>query len=456
VTGLRFRIAVTLMAAGSALALAAPVEACSCLESGAACEAYWKASAVFVGRVTSVSSAQTPGGRQALLRSRRITMEIVEAFTGVTGSTVDVLTGSGGGDCGFPFKEGTAYIVYGSPGEAGGTVLVSACSRTSALPAAANDLTYARAVASGVPLTGTISGSVELATRSLAPGVGKSTRPLAGVGVRLEREGQTVRVLTGADGRFAAAGLPAGRYVARLELPDGLAGEVWPGTIELKDARGCAEVRGEAFADGRVTGRAVDVAGRPIAGLTIDLTVPAGIDAPLGPERLHAVTDAAGRFEVAPVPAGRFIVGVNTRRDGEGRLIEPRFFHPGVDALAAATRVTLTAGQRVVLEDFVLPATVSFVAVTGVVLDVNGAAAANARVYLKGPSETGYVLGEPVVTNADGRFALAAIAGRSYRVFAERPRGDAPGARIDSSEQAALTAARDAAPIKLVLRPPQY
>ncbi len=448
----RPRVLVALVVCAASLWLVASAEACSCVGAGPACEAYWKSSAVFVGRVTSVAPAKGGPGPRAMLRSRRVTLEIVEAFSGVKGKTIDVLTGSGGGDCGFPFKQGASYIVYGSTGEADGSLLVSACSRTAALPAAAGDLSYARAVASGVPLSGTISGSVSLTNRSLAPGVGKTARPLAGAGVRLERDGQATRVVSGEDGRFAATGLPAGSYTARLELTDGLAGEISPSMIELRDARACAEVEAEAFPDGRVSGRAVDAAGRPIPGLTIDLTLPAGIDAPLGPERLHAVTDGAGRFEIARVPAGRFVIGINTRRDGEGHLLEPRYFHPGVNGLSAATRIALTAGQRVTLADFVVPAAVRFVPVSGVVFDGSGAPAANAKVYLKGASETAYVLGAPVVTGVDGRFTLAAIAGRSYRIFAERPRGEGPGGRLDSSEQVPIAAASGSAPVKLVLR----
>jgi hypothetical protein len=52
-----------------------------------------------------------------------VTLEVVEAFSGVPGKTIEVLTGSGGGDCGFPFKEGAAYVVYGSRAEPAGPLL---------------------------------------------------------------------------------------------------------------------------------------------------------------------------------------------------------------------------------------------------------------------------------------------------------------------------------------------
>ena len=167
-------------------ALATPAEACTCLENGPACEAYWKASTVFVGRVTAVSPP--PSGRPGatFLRSRRVRLEVSEPFSGVSGSTIEVTTGSGGGDCGFPFKEGLDYVVYATRPDPDAPLVVSVCSRTRVLAEASSDLAYARAVASGVPLTGTISGRVSLATRSLTPGVGKTTRAFAGAGVVLD------------------------------------------------------------------------------------------------------------------------------------------------------------------------------------------------------------------------------------------------------------------------------
>ena len=264
-------------------------------------------------------------------------------------------------------------------------------------------------------------------------------------------DGQSTRVVTDAAGRFAAEGLAAGRYTASLELTDGLYAEGWPKTIELADARGCAEVRATVYTDGRVSGRVVDASGRPVAGLTVELTVPAGLDEPLGPERLRDLTDSEGRYEIGHVPAGRFVVGINTERDREGRALEPRSFHPGVASLNGATRVMLRAGERVALPDFVLPRDVVFVAVSGLVLDPGGAPAPGARVYLKGQSAD-YILSEPAVTDASGRFTLAAVAGQDYRLFAERSRDDGAGGRVDSSEQIPFTASAAAPPFKLTLR----
>jgi Carboxypeptidase regulatory-like domain len=441
----------TVLAVMAGLIGARAAEACSCVESGAACEDYWKASAVFLGRVESVArEAAKPPSRMP--GTRRVTLSVIEAFSGVQKGTVEVATGSGGGDCGFAFREGAEYVVYAQRHDPGAPLTVSICSRTREVSQAGGDLDYARAVASGAPVTARVSGDVMLATRTLSRGPVREPRPLPDVGVRLERDGQSTRVVTGADGRFSAEGLAAGRYTASLELTDGLYAEGWPKTIELRDARSCAEVHATTFADGRVTGRVVDASGRPIAGLTVELTVAAGLDEPLGPERLRDLTDGDGRFEIVHVPAGRFVVGINTQRNRDGELLEPRFLYPGVTSLAGATRIMVRAGERVQLRDFALPREVAFVAVSGLVLDPDGTPATGARVYLKGQAEADYILSEPAITDAGGRFTLAAVAGRGYRVFAERPRGEASNSRVDSSEQIPFTAAASEPPFKLTLR----
>jgi 5-hydroxyisourate hydrolase-like protein (transthyretin family) len=423
-------------------------DACSCLESGPACEDYWKSSAVFLGRVESIVSQKAKLPAQPARRV--VTFSVTEPYSGVQEGTVEVTTGSGGGDCGFAFREGVEYVVYAQ--RAGSSLTVSICSRTREVSKAADDLGYARAVASGGATKARISGDVLFSTRSLSRRPVPEPRPLPDVGVLLEKDGQSMRAVTGADGRFSADNLTAGKYAARLDLSEGLYAEGWPRTIELRDDKSCAEVHAIVYPDGRVSGRVVDASGRPVEGLTIELTVAPGIDEPFGPERLRDLTDSEGRYEIVHVPAGRFVIGINTQRNRDGVLLEPRLFYPGVTSLTSATGVTLKTGERTSLRDFVLPREIVLVQVSGIVFDSSGVPAANAQVYLKGQAEADYILGEPAITDSSGRFMLAAIAGRSYRLFAERSRDDPRIVRIDSSEQVPFTATAVAPPFKLTLR----
>jgi protocatechuate 3,4-dioxygenase beta subunit len=365
---------------------------------------------------------------------------------------VEVTTGSGGGDCGYAFREGAEYVVYARSEGSGSPLTVSICSRTSELSRAASDLDYARAVKSGAPLQARISGDVVFGARSLSRGPLPEPKPLSDVPIRLEREGQVTRVATGADGSFSAEGLKAGRYWVHADLQEGLYAQGPPQVVDLSDDRSCGEAHFLAFADGRVSGRVVDAMGRPIPGLTIELTVAAGLDETPGPERLRALTDGDGRYEIERIPPGRFIIAINTERNRNGALLQPRVFYPGVTALSGARGVSLKSGERVQLRDFMLPRDLTVIAVSGIVLDAAGLPAPNAQVYLKGEAGDDYILGEPAVTDPNGRFTLATIAGRNYRLFAERSRDEASRIRIDSSEQVPFTATASGPPFKLTLR----
>jgi protocatechuate 3,4-dioxygenase beta subunit len=284
--------------------------------------------------------------------------------------------------------------------------------------------------------------------RNLANGSERRS-PAARVPVVIERDGAETRTVTNPQGEFSADGFTPGEYRVRVDVPDSQHATVMPNPVVLRDARGCASVRGTITYDGRVSGRVIDSAGRPVPGLTIELTPPVRLDDPVGPERIRALTDSLGRYELRTVPPGRYVIGMNTQRSADGRRL-PRLFHPGLEQLGSATRVVLSGGQRTTVADFVLPASVMPVRVTGVVLDPNGVPAAGALVYLKGPSEKDYIVGEPVLTDDTGTFTLAAFDGLEYRLFAERRTNDSR--RLESSEQSLLTASSSLAPFKLILR----
>ena len=442
----------SLMVAAAFGAIPRPAEACTCVTGSAVCEDYWKTSAVFLGRVETIARVPTKGAT-GLPSPRRVTFSVLERFRGVTTRTVDVRTGSGGGDCGYPFKEGIEYLVFASVNESTGELATGICSRTQPAAAADEDLAYARAVASGSAPAGRVFGEVLLGARALSSSQ-RAVQPQAmpNVRVSLERNGLTTEAVSDPQGKFAVDGLNPGTYAVSIDLAPEYYGDVFPKTIDLPDPRACAKVAAMAFFDGRVQGRVVDDRGHPIAGLTVELTVPAGLDPPAVAERLRALTNGDGLYELTRVPPGRFVIGLNTQRDREGSLPLPRVFLPGVERLNDARRVTVRGGEHVAVPDFVVPRNIAYVAIEGIVLGHDGVPAQRVRVYLKGPGPNDYILTEPAITDTNGRFVLAAVKGREYRAFAERPAGAERSSLIESSEQIPVTAGDDLSPLKLTLR----
>jgi hypothetical protein len=129
-----------LLALLGTLWMAPPCETgfCSCAGPRDVPSALASAQAVFTGRVVSVrdTTVQTDHGPW---RRRRVMLRVDRAWKGVEAETVTVLTGWGGGDCGFPFERGESYLVYahGRPGEVLGTGI---CGRTAELSRAAADV----------------------------------------------------------------------------------------------------------------------------------------------------------------------------------------------------------------------------------------------------------------------------------------------------------------------------
>jgi len=68
-------------------------------------DARLKAEAVFVGKVLSVESP-------ADMLYKKITLEVRDEWKGANVQKVTILTGRGGGDCGYEFEVGGTYLVY--------------------------------------------------------------------------------------------------------------------------------------------------------------------------------------------------------------------------------------------------------------------------------------------------------------------------------------------------------
>jgi hypothetical protein len=234
-----------------------PADACSCMASGPPCQAFWAADAVFTARVTAIEPLSEP--REALSErpsdswpttSRRVTLSILEAFRGVTGRTVAVYTGAGGGDCGYLFKVGGTYVVYAkrwprsaaSTSPAPGRLYANICSRTAPLEQAAEDLTYAHDVRAGTVPAGTISGVVRRVAAYMAPDANAKPQPVPDIHVRLFGPGPVREAVTDRSGRFEFGSLAVGDYTIIPVAPPGLRFEISRSdmSVSIKDPRQCA------------------------------------------------------------------------------------------------------------------------------------------------------------------------------------------------------------------------
>ena len=192
------------------------------------------------------------------------------------------------------------------------------------------------------------------------------------------------------------------------------------GDITIRDLRACAEADVTIAFDGRIRGRVLDAALQPVAGVTVDALVSG---ARSSPNSTAAVSDAAGAYEIAKVPPGRYAIGINARKPyarsrGLGRAI----YFPGVETVDAARPVTLGEGDAVSLDDFTLTPQAVFVQAVGIVVTESGLPAPGAKIYLiRDEPNMFQIFSGPLVTDAAGHFTLAIPRGEPVKITAELP-----------------------------------
>ncbi|HEV3048748.1 MAG TPA: hypothetical protein VGX50_00480 [Longimicrobium sp.] len=121
-----------------ALAVAPPCETgvCRCTPPPDVQSARDASAAVFTGTVLSVRDTMIGRGAEHPFRMRAVTLQVDRAWKGVDSRTFVVLTGTGSGDCGFPFRPGESYLVYAG----GDWPIAYVCGRTAPLARADADI----------------------------------------------------------------------------------------------------------------------------------------------------------------------------------------------------------------------------------------------------------------------------------------------------------------------------
>jgi 5-hydroxyisourate hydrolase-like protein (transthyretin family) len=413
--------------------------ACMCGGPGRPCQAYWDASAVFVGTVTFGTTINVKEAGYEVSK-RLVRLHVDRAIRNIDATDVEVMTGLGDSDCGFGFRLGGQYMVY-AYGE-GGALSTSICTRTRLLSKATADLAYIEGL-SKAPPGGTISGQVFL--RRPSRGEEYPLPPAKDVKIVLNGPGKQFERKTDAEGKYSVSGLPPGTYKITVDPPPGLS--IYKPEVEVTVVdRGCREAFFEVEPDTQLTGKVVDAQGMAAADVLLELVpVTREIGNYPGPVR----TDKEGRFVMRLLKPSRYYLGVRIAGSAGSTYVPyPQTYYPGVKERSQATAITVIEGQRVDLDEFILPPRFIERTLTGIVVDPEGKPVAGAVVWLK---ERQYNDGDMPYrreTDSEGRFSYPVYEGIKYSLTANV---DSAEERLMESAPFEVVITSTPEPVKLVL-----
>ncbi|MEZ5292419.1 MAG: carboxypeptidase regulatory-like domain-containing protein [Vicinamibacterales bacterium] len=395
--------------------------ACFCGGLATPCASLWgrdRAPVLFEGTVQSIETrvldeVMDVGGTSRVRQRemREVRFRDVRPLLGRRVTTV--LTGTGGGDCGYArFVVGERFVVHGTDERVGLTT--GTCSFTAPVAEAREILDYVAGLSA--PSAGArIDGTVVLAKREHIGLPSISTTPLPGVTLQLEGPARGSAV-SDAQGRYSFAPLPAGRYEVTIvtDRDDLVKAGPLRQSVELAHVHACATPYAEFFANGTVTGTVVDVDGRPVSAAQVSLRA-ADIEGQEYYEYDTTSTDADGRYRFQSLGEGRYAVGVNLERGM--RTTSPWMPAMATDERGAPAVVTLAHAALVEVAPIVVRAPASAM-VTGRLVRADGQPVANARVRATSAGERYRQFGDGVdaTTGDDGRFSFALGAGAAYRI----------------------------------------
>jgi hypothetical protein len=212
------------------------VMACDCPYYGAPCKAFANTPTVFAGRVVKISTIDRKTASGVEYKDRLVFFDVERSYRGWTAKTAEVVTGWGGGDCGYKFQEGVGYLVYAYPHPETGKLYTGICQRTRPLTEAEEDLEYfskRNDPSHGAGIEGIIE-ELDSKTRSQVVGY------LGGVQVLVEGPSGRQTIVSQKDGRFQLWGLSPGSYRVTPVLPKSFLPDR---QIVKLERNSCAELR---------------------------------------------------------------------------------------------------------------------------------------------------------------------------------------------------------------------
>lgn len=404
--------------------------ACSCLQKSSVCNAIGDAKAVFTGKVIDGNSVERMSDMlNAGTKDLTFTFKVSRGFIGAKADqTIEVHTGFGFGDCGFPFENGQEYIVYAYQSGDSHVLSTGICTRTTHISRADDDISGIEALSKSKGSS--ITGKITRYDRSSL--LGEPNVPLAAARVKLIRtgDGKAFLTRTNSSGQYAFVGLPAGTYKLFPPVGDGWQVEDYDTGEFLLNEHGCAANDISIKNDTEMQVSVLDPGGLPVPSIWVEL-VPTSISRPAtnrSPDEF-TVTNPQGEARFYDTPPGRYTISVNFFNAPVNKAPFPAVFAPGVEDRSHAQVFEIRPGthfsKTIVIK---IPRSLESITVSGVVVDETGKPVKGAQVNLVDENEPNICVNGCSETNDRGEFTLIGYRGRRYTVEAfVRIKNDDPG-----------------------------
>jgi hypothetical protein len=423
--------------------------ACSCIAGRPACQGFWQTEGVFDGTVVSIEPTTRQldvgvGDRTISVGERLVKLDVRQSWKGVDTGSIEVVTGTGGGDCGFGFAVGERYLVFAMRRQLDGRLYVSICGFTERFSASSDTARFLESL-SRPSAGGRIFGTIELVQQSLNPGKPSGNVP-KDLPVRLTGGGRDETV-TSKGGRYEFKGLPAAAYQVEVSVPDGYSTRN-ARQVTLPDPHACAEESYYLSVAGRIVGRLLRHDGRGASDLIVEVT---DAGTPLDGRQLPRInstpTTEDGYFEFKDLPPGQYLVGVDLRNMPSDMSPYPRMLYR---APAGPETIALDFGSTVELAPWTLPPPLRRAPLTGTLVWKDGRPAAGVPVVAwdvsAGDGRRRHTM-EGATTDANGRFTVKAWEGRAYALTVWLPGVD----RRTQTDVTRLTVTEGMPPVRVTI-----
>ena len=349
---------------------------------------------------------------------RVFTFRVEEPFRGVDAVEVKVVTGIGGGDCGYNFQIGERYLVYAGRDAKGDAYPTSICTRTRLVSEAGEDLEYIRNLSKREP-GAVLSGDIRRYRRNLETDETEQLGPLSEIEISVEGASMSYRVRTDKEGKYKVTGLVPGKYKVKPLLPKEISGYTSEEETVLLE-RGCSVVSFSVTDNGRVSGHVEDANGQPVPGIMVNL-IPASQADSDRPHSLYASSDDQGWYELRFVPPGNYLLGIRLNGlNGPDDPVTayPRTYYPGVAKASEAVIVTVGESQMIEGAELRLLPRLTERTISGKVVLPDGSPAARASVARYEFASAARPLGYATEADEQGNFSFKGYEGIPYYVSA--------------------------------------